>query len=36
MTLRKQLSAAARNEMKSVETEIKYSVYLDQQRQRPY
>jgi tRNA uridine 5-carboxymethylaminomethyl modification enzyme len=26
------LSAAARNEMKSVETEIKYSGYLDQQR----
>jgi len=26
------LSAAARNEMKTVETEIKYSGYLDQQR----
>jgi tRNA uridine 5-carboxymethylaminomethyl modification enzyme len=27
-----QLSSAARNEMKTVETEIKYSGYLDQQR----
>ena len=26
------LSAAARNEMKTVETEIKYAGYLDQQR----
>src|SRR5262249_45748942 len=31
-TTRALLSAAARNEMKTVETEIKYSGYLDQQR----
>jgi tRNA uridine 5-carboxymethylaminomethyl modification enzyme len=31
-TSRGRLSAAARNEMKTVETEIKYSGYLDQQR----
>ena len=31
-TEKKQLSAAARNEMKTVETEIKYAGYLDQQR----
>src|SRR5262249_15566006 len=31
-TPRARLSAAARNEMKTVETEIKYSGYLDQQR----